>query len=190
MGQMLPRPESQRRGGSAPVVIVAGLVIAVWISAAIPVRPTARPREAAVPPPPSITTGDIQSLSAEMDAAPRALVYVDAPWSSYAVRGRGQFRAAAAELAAARLGVRFFLVSDEGDPGVKEWVARLGECRLFPLAVPIGYGGMVWLEAGRAADADARGGTDLTSAEMVARTHSLWGAEAEPVPPPERAGNK
>jgi hypothetical protein len=123
-----------------------------------------------------ISSGTASDLTRSIREATHAVVYVDAPWSTYAVVGRRKFLDAALNLSQshASLGVQFFLIRDEDAPDCQEWVNSLRDDRVFPLGTPLGCGGIIWLECGRVMDADPYGGNKLTDQEMVRRTRDLW----------------
>ena len=79
----IPPPPASAHSGR-PFVVVLILAIAVWASALIPrdrPPPTTRPFH--------VTTGSAPDLAEAIRAAPRAIVFVDAPTSSISAVGRG-----------------------------------------------------------------------------------------------------
>ena len=108
--------------------------------------------------------------------ARRALIYIDAPWSIDAVKGRRLFLDAAFQLSAdhADLGVEFLHIRDENDDDCIEWLKTLNDDRLPPLGNPGGYGGLIWLERGRVVGAEPYAGKLSSGRAVIEQTMRLW----------------
>jgi hypothetical protein len=122
-----------------------------------------------------INEGKTSTLAEPIRLAPRALVYVDAPWSMDARRGRQLFIDATRQLSAehSSLGIQFFLLDDENADDFKEWVSSK-EKGIGVLGTPVGCGGLVWLERGRVMTFNEWGGRLSTGNEIVKRTLEIW----------------
>jgi hypothetical protein len=110
-------------------------------------------------------------------AAPRALLFLTVPWSSYERNARLAFQAAAEQLAAEypSLGVECFALAEDAE-WCQAWLAGLSVPQLGS-GYPLGVGSMVWLEGGRAV-ASKVDGCSLGSADIVSRSLSLWAGRA------------
>jgi hypothetical protein len=125
------------------------------------------------------------SLLPEVNAAPRALVFLTVPWSSSERNARAAFRAAAEQLAAEspELGVECFVLDEEAE-WCQAWLAGLHLPQLGG-RYPLGAGSMVWLESGRPVSHEV-GGCSIGPGGIVARTRWLWAGKAEPGAGPDR----
>jgi hypothetical protein len=125
-----------------------------------------------------VTTGSAPDLAGAIRSAPRAIVFVDEPTSTYSAAGHKKFLDDARSLARdhAALGVRFFVVERQYAPETVAWLDGLRDERLEPLGRRMkGYGGLVWLEYGRVVDADVLVGAPDTDPNLAERTRALWG---------------
>jgi hypothetical protein len=156
-----------------PFVIVLLLAFGVWASALVP-----RDRSAPTERPFHVTIGSAPDLAGAIRSAPRAIVFVDEPTSTYSMAGRIKFREDARSLARdhGSLGVRFFVVERQYAPETRAWLDGLHDERLDDLGRRMkGYGGLIWLEYGRVVDADQSVGAPGTDPNLAGRTRALWG---------------
>lgn len=106
---------------------------------------------------------------APVNSAPRALVYRTVDWSAPERASRLAFREAAERLSGDHpaLGIAFFSIREE-DEAFREFFASHGH------KIPIGDGGLIWLEYGRKVDASVAAYM-LGASGIVERTLALWG---------------
>ena len=118
------------------------------------------------------------SLLPALGVARRAVVVLTVPWSGPERTARVKFREAAAQLTDSHpaLGVEWFSLDEDGG-WCQEWLARVGFPDLGD-GVPRGAGSMAWLECGRVVSSEL-GGCSLRTADIVARSLSLWAKQAE-----------
>lgn len=167
-----PPPPATAHSGR-PFVVVLTLAVAVWSPALAP-----RDRHAPTERPFHVTTGSAPDLAGAIRSAPRAIVFVDEPTSTYSAAGRVKFLDDARSLARdhGSLGVRFFVVERQYAPETRAWLDGLRDERLELLGRRMrGYGGLIWLEDGRVVDADDAVGGPGTDPNLTGRTLALWG---------------
>lgn len=93
---------------------------------------------------------DSEDRLVDLHTAPRAIVFVDAPYSIYAANNGKKF-VQGMSLVARRLphlNVRAFWVSDDSEPWCQEWIKSFGVDDLMRLALPVGDGAVLWIERG------------------------------------------
>lgn len=178
MAEATLRPGSgPPRRSTLPLTVPLALAAAAWAVALFADTSRLHPR-------PQVWSGSVSELAPEIEAAPRAVVYVCPMLSHYAMAGRPVFLEAAGRVARERPGpgVRFFVVeywvySDSG------WVGSLrGDDRLVR---GLGYsknGWVMWLESGRVRETYFYTNTGFYTPGLpmldvegtVERTRSLW----------------
>jgi hypothetical protein len=153
-------------------VVVLLLAIGVWASALVPRdwhTPDAGPFH--------VAAGSAPDLAGAIRAAPRAIVFIDEPTSTYSAAGRIKFLEDARLLARDHgpLGVRFFVVERQYAPETRAWLDGLSDERLDLLGRRMkGYGGLIWMESGRVVEADDSVGGPGTDPNLAGRTLTLW----------------
>lgn len=150
-----------------PFVVALLLTLGVWASALISlgwVAPTPRSFH--------LTTGSATDLAGAIRSAPRAIVFVDEPTSTYSAATRVRFLEDARRLARdhGALGVRFFVVERQYTPETRVWLDGLRDERLDLLGRRMrGSGGLIWVESGRVVEADDSVGGPGTDPNLVGR---------------------
>lgn len=164
-----------------PFVVVVFLVLAVWMSALLPHNTLSRLFGIGhTNPEPRVITGSAPDLAGAIRRAPKAIVYVDEPTSTYSAVGRIKFLDAAKQFTRNRKlrRVQFFVVEQQYAPETRVWMDSLGDDRLEFLGRRMkGYGGVIWLEFGRVVEADDAVGRPNTDPEVEARSLALWSSE-------------
>ncbi|MBN9523823.1 hypothetical protein J0H58_35820 [bacterium] len=122
--------------------------------------------------------GTDDALLAAIAAAPRALVFLTVPWSCPERTARADFRKAVARLAEFGLVVEAFAVDEEAELA-QRWLGGRGVPEPYGRGVPIGWGSVLWLEAGRLVGFVCRG-IDERAIGLIGRSRALWGGAAEP----------
>jgi hypothetical protein len=113
-----------------------------------------------------------EALLVAIAAAPRALVFLTVPWSCPERTARSDFRKAVGRLAEIDLPVEAFAVDEESEL-VQRWLCTLGLPEPYGRGVPIGWGSMLWLEAGRVVGFVGHG-IDERAVGIIGRSKSLW----------------
>lgn len=168
-----PSPAAPTADRSLRLLVPLGLALVVWVIPFVPVD-CRRTQSAA---PVWIEPGTATSLRNEIQASPRAVVYVGCPFSIHAARGEQFFRKAVAELSANRAtrGARFFLIWDETEDDAQAWAVTFKDERLDMFG-HLGCGWVLWLEYGRLRAVDEYAGiySRTSGREIVERTRSVW----------------
>jgi hypothetical protein len=134
-------------------------------------------------PPVIVENGDPDKAIAAIRRAPRAIVFLDARWSVYAVQGRQYFKEAALRLAESDLRSINFFILDEWPVEdhrqrhkeiTQQWLASL-ELKELPVGhgFGIGAGSLLWLEKGRVV-LEGWSAMKLGEAGITKRTRDLW----------------
>ena len=134
-----------------------------------------------------IFEGDTIARIKTIQKSSRAIVFLDAKWSRYAVSGRKNFKEAASLLADSLLSEIELFILDEWpldetlqheQEVTQKWLHSLN---LKVLSVGNGYGigagSVIWLEAGRVVH-EEWSATTLGPEGIVNRTQTLWGTES------------
>lgn len=135
-----------------------------------------------------VREGTDEALIAAINAAPRAMVFLTVPWSGPERVARADFHKAVARLEQIGVLVEAFAVDEEADV-CQRWLAALGLPAPYAgRGIPQGWGGVLWLESGRAVWWVGRG-IDERAVGLIARSKSLWQRRnAEPDAAADRGG--
>jgi hypothetical protein len=110
--------------------------------------------------------------------APRAIVFVDAPYSVYAAKNGQQFLSGMFYLTKSDPAVQpeVLWIEDDNAEWCKEWIVSLGVDGLREVAVPVGNGAILWMEYGKVVRFQL--GHEIRSASEIKKTTlEVWKAE-------------
>ena len=100
----------------------------------------------------------------------KALVALNVPWSSYALKATANLEAASPELTSLEIKL---VVVDEESPDVLAWL-HAQDSESFSGTFARGAGSLFWLEDGHVVDSVVDGG-NLSFQELLDRTRLRWG---------------
>jgi hypothetical protein len=92
-----------------------------------------------------------KTAAAAIAQARRAVVFVDAPYSVYALKNGQQFLRGMLYVSqkAPAVNAEVYWIENDAEDWCKGWITALGVDGLIEVAVPVGNGAILWMESGK-----------------------------------------
>lgn len=89
--------------------------------------------------------------AAAIQRAQRAIVFVDSPYSVNALNAGQHFLRGMVYVSQRSIAINaeVYWIENDAEDWCKEWITSLGEDGLMEVAVPVGNGAILWMEAGK-----------------------------------------